>query len=84
MSTDKSKLMQIINETSFALYDLVLFMDTHPCDEEAMRCYNDYRHIRNAALSEYESKYGPLRSFSVNHCDKFSWICGPWPWEGGC
>ena len=84
MEQDKKKLMCIINESSFALYDLVLYLDTHPCDEDALRCYNDYRQIRKAAVSEYVANYGPLNSFQVTCNNYFSWVKGPWPWEGGC
>ena len=84
MENEKCRLLEIINESSFALFDIILFLDTHPCDEEALRCYKDYKHIRNAAVTEYESKFGPLRAGSINCDDKFTWVCGPWPWEGGC
>lgn len=84
MNTDKQKLMDIINESSFALFDIVLYLDTHPQDEEALKCYNDYKQIRNAAVSEYVMNFGPLNSFQVDSKNHFTWVNGPWPWEGGC
>lgn len=84
MENDRKKLMDIITESSFALYDIVLFLDTHPDDTEALRCYNDYKQIRKVAVSEYTSKFGPLNSFQANCSEYFEWVKGPWPWEGGC
>ena len=34
--TAKEKLMNRINEVSFAVNDVLLYLDTHPCCEEAM------------------------------------------------
>ena len=34
-------------------------------------------------LNEYENNYGPLTYDGVNtNRDGWSWVCGPWPWEG--
>lgn len=84
MEKEKRKLMDIINESSFALLDINLYLDTHPNDMEALRSYNDYKQIRNVAVKEYNTKYGPLNSFSVDSSNFEAWTSGPWPWEGGC
>ena len=84
METNRKKLMDIITESSFALFDIILYLDTHPCDKEALRCYNDYMQIRKVAIMEYTEKFGPLNSNNVNNDNYFDWVCGPWPWEGGC
>ena len=34
--TAKEKLMNRINEVSFAVNDVLLYLDTHPCCEEAI------------------------------------------------
>lgn len=34
--TDKKKLLRYIQEVSFAIDDVVLYLDTHPYDEEAI------------------------------------------------
>ena len=33
---NKEDLMSIITQSSFALDDIKLYLDTHPCDEEAL------------------------------------------------
>ena len=37
--TDKKKLLRYIQEVSFAIDDVVLYLDTHPYDEEALEDY---------------------------------------------
>ena len=83
MENSKENLMELIMESGFAMTDLILYLDTHPDDEQALRSYNDYRQIRKVAVMEYTSKYGPLNSFNVDCANFKSWTMGPWPWEGG-
>lgn len=40
MKCDKKSLMKIITQTSFALDDTRLFLDTHPNCQEAIMFYN--------------------------------------------
>ena len=37
--TDKKKLLRYIQEVAFAIDDVVLYLDTHPYDEEALKYY---------------------------------------------
>ena len=44
--TAKEKLMNRINEVSFAVNDVLLYLDTHPCCEEAISFYPvSYTHL---------------------------------------
>ncbi len=74
--------MQFINEVSFALDDVSLYLDTHPDDKEALEYYHKYKSQRKQAISEYEKCYGPITRYNVESTDKWTWICEPWPWEG--
>lgn len=83
----RKELMERINTASFAVDDVKLFLDTHPCDEEALAFFHKYQKIRKAALKEYAECYGPLTidTVNANDCDRWNWINEPWPWqEGGC
>jgi spore coat protein JB len=84
--TNKSReqLMCIITESSFALDDVKLFLDTHPCDKEALEYYENYRQIRKAAMAEYRDCYGPISAYDVEPANEWTWINHPWPWEGEC
>ena len=83
----KKDLMDQINTVSFAVDDVKLFLDTHPCNEEALSYFQEYSRLRNEALKEYAAYYGPLTiDTAVYSCaDRWDWINEPWPWqEGGC
>ena len=60
MSNEQRKLLRAIYECSFVLDDTILFLDTHPCDEEALKTYEKYRDIRKRLVAEYTKKFGPI------------------------
>ena len=53
-------LLEQINRASFAVDDVKLFLDTHPCDSAALEYFHEYNKIRNQAMREYAKYYGPL------------------------
>ena len=55
-----------VQQLAFMTDDLRLFLDTHPCSEEAL-----------AALKRYIM----LEAEAVAQKDNYDWACGPWPWE---
>ena len=81
---NKEELWQIIMQASFALDDIKLFLDTHPCDKAALKVYDEYKNIRKVALMEYVTQYGPISAYDVKVCDYWDWVNKPWPWEGEC
>lgn len=86
-NSNKKELMKRINDVSFAVDDVKLYLDTHPCDDEALAYFREYSRMRNEALKEYAEQYGPLTvDTAVHSCnDNWNWIEEPWPWqEGGC
>ncbi len=64
-------------------YDILLYLDTHPCDEEAIKAYKAYGEMCCEAKKEYEKKYGALTFVDDEDANYFNWACGPLPWEGG-
>lgn len=80
----KKQLMEWIDQCSFMLDDLLLYLDTHPRDEEALSYFNHFHNLRQEALNEYVRKYEPLTLDSMDSCqDQWNWVYGKWPWEGG-
>lgn len=65
----------------FTLYDLALYLDTHPFDEEALCLYQDTLEKADALKTEYEEKYGPLSMNNAATDCRWKWIENPWPWE---
>ena len=87
MNQNKSRqsLLRQIMEYDFALYDLALYLDTHPDDQEAMEFFREHNRLREHALKEYARLYGPLTISTVNNQENtcWEWMNQPWPWEGG-
>lgn len=84
MRNDCNPLMMRVYETGFALDDIILYLDTHPTDINAINYYNHMKKLRDEAVYNFETTYGPLLNFQANPNDYWSWADGPWPWEGGC
>ncbi len=82
----KQELLHWIDHVSFALDEVKLFLDTHPCNAEALEYFEKYQAERNCALHEYAKYYGPLTIDTLHTpCDNWDWIQSPWPWQkGGC
>ena len=86
----KEELLDRINQVSFAVNELTLFLDTHPDHEEARAYFEEKSALRNEALEEYARSYGPLTIDTANDtCSRsWEWVSQPWPWElsrtGGC
>ncbi len=79
------QLLQFINEVSFAVDDILLYLDTHPMDMDAMHYFHKHSAMRNAAMDEYARRFGPLTIDTADdiHSDSWEWVMQPWPWEGG-
>lgn len=81
---DRMALKHRIHALDFALLELNLFLDTHPCNEQAMMKREEYQTQRAALIAVYEEQYGPYvvtaKQVTGEH---WSWVDGPWPWEYG-
>ena len=84
---NRKELLNHINQVSFAVDEVKLYLDTHPCDAEALAYFREFSRERNLALKEYARIYGPLTDDTAEDTctDRWNWINEPWPWqEGGC
>ena len=79
-----------INEISFAINDIQLYLDTHPQDSAALAYACEKIKMRKSAKESYAKRFGPLTVDCVAEIDSncWLWITQPWPWEatvkGGC
>lgn len=82
----REQLLNTINQVSFAVDDIKLYLDTHPEDEKALEFFREKVMIRNEALKEYAAHYGPLTiDTGDDTCSRqWDWVMQPWPWEGVC
>ncbi len=87
-SGSKAQLLQKINEVSFAVNDILLYLDTHPCCEKGMALYREYAAERKKLMKEYAQCYGPRTVDDALESDgnTWKWMEQPFPWEteGGC
>jgi hypothetical protein len=75
------ELMQKIQILGFVVHDTVLFLDTHPMDQDALSYYHHYNDMLKEAVAQYNATYGPMNSSSVMSKNNWTWIEKPWPWE---
>ena len=54
--------------------------------EVSFASYENYQSMRQQAVKDYISLYGPLNKYQVNDDNYFTWVNDPWPWEreGNC
>ena len=78
---EREKLLRRIQEASFAIDEVKLFLDTHPTDRSALDYHNRYQKLRQTLVAEYTEKYGPLTADRVRTANVWTWVTQPWPWE---
>ena len=82
MIVNKELLKNELREIGFTLWELHLYLDTHPEDRAALAEYNMCANKHKAALEHYERMFGSLEAVRGDNEDSWKWIQGPWPWEG--
>lgn len=71
-----------LQEISFTLVELNLYLDTHPNCQQALTLYNTYAQQQKELREEYYKNHGPLLNFgNMPAGDSFQWVNSPWPWE---
>lgn len=74
-----------LSQLDFCIQDVTLFLDTHPCDQEAMKYYDEgIKHLQ-MAKKNYLKNGGALTNRDGMNLD--SYINEPFPWvkgESGC
>jgi spore coat protein JB len=84
-NSEQNNLMCTINQTSFAIDDVKLYLDTHPNCMDGIAYYEKMKKIRMQAVNEYTNKYGPITAYDVTiKGNTWDWNEGPLPWEGEC
>ena len=81
--SDAAQILQVLDQASFAMDDVLLYLDTHPTDTEAQAYYQYVKSLRSQAMNGYTDQYGPLMKDEERSTTDWTWISGPWPWEGG-
>ena len=80
---NQKELYEWIMMLGFCAVDMMLYMDTHPDDEEALNYFNQCNTLYNAAKQSYQEQFGLLNAFSEQERFSWDWNTAPMPWEGG-
>ena len=80
---NKKELLRSIDQVSFAIDDLLLFLDTHPCEKKALEYFGELSAKRNELLEKYAKRYGPLTrdTAEAGSLKSWQWMEQPFPWE---
>ena len=77
------ELFEELTRVSFALDELRLYLDMHPCCTEALEQFCELQKKREAILADYTENCRSVNSYAVNTSDGWSWTDSPMPWKGG-
>lgn len=80
--TPREQLMRKIQQLDFALVDAGLYLNGHTGDQAALNFFKQHQKEYQQAVQEYTSKYGPISFKTGMYNDRWTWMDGPWPWEG--
>lgn len=81
---ERKRLIREIQELSFALVEINLFLDNYPTDTQALADYRRISKNLEGVRQVYENAYGPLLNFGYgenNNTNVWQWVEEPWPWE---
>ena len=81
---DRARMLNDIGIVDFTLVELMLYLDTHQDDKEAIDYFNYYAKIKAKMMQEYSMMYEPLTKEYAAINNKWKWNNGPLPWEGVC
>ncbi len=76
-------LLHRLQVCDFILVELNEYLDTHPDDLEAIRCFEKHRAMRETAAEAYTRRYGPITIHdpAATQGNQWRWVEGPWPWD---
>ena len=78
---EMSALRREIAAVAFTLFDLRLFLNTHPKDMTGIQLFNKNLAKYNALVADFERRFGPYNTFNDTSGNTWQWIKDPWPWE---
>lgn len=79
---NRKQMLEWVQALGFVVQDMKLYLDTHPCDEEALAFYKVSVENYREAMAKYEEHFGPLTAENSMSCDRWEWADVPLPWEG--
>ena len=74
---NRSELYRWVMALGFCAYDMLLYLDTHPDDAQALSYYNQCNELYNSAKKTYEERFEPLSAFGSQPLEDWDWNDGP-------
>lgn len=81
---DRCTALYEISMVDFLLTDMMLYLDTHPCDKNALDYYHHYAKILDELREAYQKNFGPLFASQSDCRKEWAWSNEPNAWEGVC
>lgn len=78
---NRTNLLRAIQMYDFYMYELQLYLDSHPFCMRALSEYKRYKALREKAMNEFTSRFGPITPYQSDCDEVFTWAKAPWPWE---
>lgn len=76
------KQLEEIQTADFVVMELMLYLDTHPTDQQVIGQYNQFSQYSKQLKRAFESQFGPLQQGSLNPSQTdWAWSESPWPWQ---
>ena len=71
-----------IQHLDFALQEVTLYLDMHPCDCRALRYYHRIKCELDKCMALYERHCAPISNKGNENQYEWEWAQSPWPWDG--
>ena len=79
---NRRQMLEWVMMLGFCALDMMLYLDTHPCDKEAIAYYRQCVDMYTQAREKFESSFGPLQARNSMDEETWAWADMPLPWEG--
>lgn len=76
--TRREAMLKKLSAYQFAMWDMHLYLDTHPWDLSMLETHNRTAAKARQLKAEYEEAFCPLTEKKAQGVE---WLKGPWPWE---
>ena len=73
-------LQKKLQKVSFALVEVILYLDAYPNCEKAKKYYKELTAERHALIQGLAEAGVPMSAMNLNN-GEWVWTKGPWPWE---
>ncbi len=78
--SEQERLQRRISAYQFAVWELHVYLDTHPGDCKAAQKHEETQKMLAEAVAQYVAAYGPLNE-TPREASRWAWIADPWPWD---